>query len=122
MASIPSRPPEDDRGAGSIRTERVALWVGPSQDEGVSQEENASLASAALEKARRLVVFVIGGTVVSAGVAMLVLPGPAIVVIPAGLAILATEFAWARRLLDRVRAGIGLEPVGKPGDAPQREI
>lgn len=88
----------------------------------MSQEENASLASAALEKARRLVVFVIGGTVVSAGVAMLVLPGPAIVVIPAGLAILATEFAWARRLLDRVRAGIGLEPVGKPGDAPQREI
>jgi tellurite resistance protein TerC len=34
---------------------------------------------------------------------MLVLPGPAIIVIPAGLAILATEFAWARRLLHRAR-------------------
>lgn len=88
----------------------------------MSQDETDSLASTALTKARRLVVFVIGGTVVTAGVAMLVLPGPAIVVIPAGLAILATEFAWARRLLDRVRAGIGLEPAEKSGDAPQREI
>jgi tellurite resistance protein TerC len=52
---------------------------------------------------RRLVVAVIGGTVVVIGVAMIVLPGPAIVVIPAGLAILATEFVWARRLLQRVK-------------------
>ena len=35
---------------------------------------------------------------------MLVLPGPAFIVIPAGLAILALEFAWARRLLQRARA------------------
>jgi len=31
------------------------------------------------------------------------LPGPAVVVIPLGLAILATEFSWARRILDRIR-------------------
>jgi len=37
------------------------------------------------------------------GVAMLVLPGPGLIVAPAGLAILATEFVWARRLLARVR-------------------
>ena len=37
------------------------------------------------------------------GVVMIVTPGPAVVVIPAGLAILATEFVWARRLLHRVR-------------------
>jgi putative transmembrane protein PGPGW len=37
---------------------------------------------------------------------MLVLPGPAVVVIPAGLAILATEFPWARRLLRQVRDGV----------------
>lgn len=42
-------------------------------------------------------------TVVLIGVAMIVLPGPAIVVIPAGLAILATEYAWARRWLHIVR-------------------
>ncbi|OGL01481.1 MAG: hypothetical protein A3I14_10880 [Candidatus Rokubacteria bacterium RIFCSPLOWO2_02_FULL_73_56] len=56
-----------------------------------------------LRRARRLVVAVIGGTVLALGVAMLVLPGPALLVIPLGLAILATEFVWARRLLKRVR-------------------
>jgi tellurite resistance protein TerC len=40
---------------------------------------------------------------VGIGLAMVVLPGPAIVVIPAGLAILATEFAWARYLLRRMK-------------------
>ncbi len=42
-------------------------------------------------------------TVLLIGTAMIVLPGPAIVVIPIGLAILATEFAWARRWLQLVR-------------------
>ena len=40
-----------------------------------------------------------GGTVLLIGVAMLVLPGPGIVVIAAGLAILATEFLWAKHAL-----------------------
>jgi tellurite resistance protein TerC len=53
--------------------------------------------------ARRVVVAVIGGTVALIGVAMIVLPGPAVVVIPLGLAILATEFAWAKRLLKRLK-------------------
>jgi len=35
------------------------------------------------------------------GIAMLVLPGPAFVVIPIGLAILSLEFAWAARMLDK---------------------
>jgi hypothetical protein len=52
---------------------------------------------------RRIVVTIAGGAVLLAGVAMLVLPGPAIVVIPAGLAILATEYAWARRWLDKAK-------------------
>jgi uncharacterized protein (TIGR02611 family) len=42
-----------------------------------------------------------GATVTLVGVAMLVTPGPAFVVIPVGLAMLALEFAWAERLLDR---------------------
>jgi len=46
---------------------------------------------------RKPIVATIGGTVVLLGIAMIVLPGPAVVVIPAGLAILATEFLWARR-------------------------
>jgi tellurite resistance protein TerC len=52
-----------------------------------------------LKYARRIVVFVVGMTVLLIGVAMIVLPGPAVVVIPVGLAILATEYAWARRWL-----------------------
>ena len=46
---------------------------------------------------------VIGGTVLLLGIAMIVLPGSAILVIPAGLAILATEFIWARRTLGRAK-------------------
>lgn len=54
---------------------------------------------------RRLVVAVVGATVVLLGVAMLVLPGPGLLVIPAGLAILALEFRWARNLLRQVKEG-----------------
>jgi uncharacterized protein (TIGR02611 family) len=56
---------------------------------------------------RRIAVAFVGGTVLAVGVVMLVLPGPAVVVIPAGLAILATEFPWARRLLHRVKSTAG---------------
>jgi tetrahydromethanopterin S-methyltransferase subunit E len=56
---------------------------------------------------KRVVVGVIGGTIVLIGIALLILPGPAFVVIPLGLLILASEFAWARRLLHRAREMIG---------------
>jgi uncharacterized protein (TIGR02611 family) len=52
---------------------------------------------------RRMIVGVIGGTILLGGIAMIVLPGPAVVVIPIGLAVLATEFIWARLWLRRVR-------------------
>ena len=55
---------------------------------------------------RKLIVGVIGGTIFLIGVAMLVLPGPALVVIPVGLGLLATEFAWARRAVRRARVMI----------------
>ena len=58
-----------------------------------------------LQQAKRIVRVVIGFTILLIGLAMTVLPGPAIVVIPAGLAILATEFLWARRLHDRIKQG-----------------
>ncbi|MEP6937804.1 MAG: PGPGW domain-containing protein [Chthoniobacterales bacterium] len=50
---------------------------------------------------RKFVIGVIGITVVLIGLALVVLPGPAFVVLPVGLAILATEFAWARRVIRR---------------------
>jgi len=48
---------------------------------------------------KRVAVTIVGFCVVLAGLAMLVLPGPGIIVIIAGLAILATEYVWAQRLL-----------------------
>jgi uncharacterized protein (TIGR02611 family) len=56
--------------------------------------------------ARQLVILVVGGTLLLFGIALVVLPGPATVVIPLALAILGTEFLWARRLLKRVRDGV----------------
>lgn len=56
-----------------------------------------------LRFAKRMIILIVGMTVVLIGVALLVLPGPAIIVIPIGLAILATEFAWARRWLKIIR-------------------
>src|SRR3954468_16441421 len=46
-----------------------------------------------------------GITVVAAGIAMVAFPGPAVVVIPIGLAMLSLEFCWAQRLLDRALEG-----------------
>lgn len=66
------------------------------------------LASHPLRWVRRFVVTLIGVTVLLVGVAMMVLPGPAFIVIPAGLAILATEFVWARRLLKRIKDSLPL--------------
>ena len=56
--------------------------------------------------ARRIAIAVVGATILVIGVIMLVTPGPAIVVIPIGLAVLSIEFAWARHWLKRVRRGI----------------
>jgi uncharacterized protein (TIGR02611 family) len=52
--------------------------------------------------AKRMVILVVGCGVVAAGVAMLALPGPGVVVIILGLVILSQEFAWAQRWLDVV--------------------
>lgn len=60
--------------------------------------------SPALRFAKRLIIGVVGVSVLLVGLVMIVTPGPAIVVIPAGLAILAIEFAWARRWLRRLKA------------------
>ena len=53
---------------------------------------------------RRLAIVAVGSTVVLFGVLLIVLPGPAFLVIPAGLAILGLEFAWARRWMQILEA------------------
>lgn len=73
-----------------------------------------SLLRKSVSQVRKVVVFVVGGTVLLIGVAMVVLPGPAIVVIPVGLGILSIEFAWAGLLLKRAKRYFNraLESVG----------
>lgn len=56
-----------------------------------------------LRQVKKLVVAVVGFTMLIAGIAMIVLPGPAFIFIPAGLVILATEFLWAKKLLQKVK-------------------
>ncbi len=62
-----------------------------------------------LKRTKRWTVFVIGGTVLLFGLSLIVLPGPAIVVIPVGLVILGTEFVWAKNVLDKIKEKTGLK-------------
>ncbi len=83
-----------------------------------------------LKPIRQFVIFVLGMSVVIVGIAMIVLPGPATIVIPAGLAILATEFVWAKRWLNFLKRrarqavewttnSVGASPVQKPTEVSQ---
>jgi uncharacterized protein (TIGR02611 family) len=56
-----------------------------------------------LRSAKKFLVAIIGFTLLIVGTAMILLPGPALIVIPLGLAILATEFHWARRVMKRLK-------------------
>ena len=85
------------------------------------------LAVATYRQARRIVVLVVGGTVMIAGLIMIFTPGPAVVVVPLGLSILAIEFVWARRWLKKLKdkgaavarsVGVGRtrpDPAEEPG-------
>jgi hypothetical protein len=66
---------------------------------------------------RRILIALVGGTVLLIGIAMILLPGPAILVIPAGLAILAIEFAWAKHWLNKVRQYMPGKKNGMPVEA-----
>jgi hypothetical protein len=67
---------------------------------------------------RKIAVGIVGFTVLLIGIALVVLPGPAFIVIPLGLAILATEFVWARSLLNKARAKLPGQK-SKPAKAKQ---
>ena len=56
-----------------------------------------------IRNVKRVMIAIAGGTVLLVGIALIVLPAPPFCVIPAGLAILAVEFAWAKRWLDKTR-------------------
>jgi tellurite resistance protein TerC len=56
-----------------------------------------------IRRLKSVATVVIGFTVIAIGVAMLVLPGPGLLVIAFGLLILSAEFVWAKRALDRMK-------------------
>ncbi len=64
------------------------------------------LLHASYRQARKAVILVFGSSVLLVGIAMILLPGPAFLVIPLGLAVLALEFAWAERWLRRMQATV----------------
>jgi len=55
------------------------------------------------KQAKRLVVLVVGATVLLLGLVLLFLPGPGLITIVLGLSILASECVWARQILERLR-------------------
>lgn len=63
--------------------------------------------------ARRIAVTIAGITILLLGLVMLVTPGPAVIFIPLGLAVLGLEFAWARAWLHRLRRAISNGSAGK---------
>ena len=64
---------------------------------------------------KRIAVFVLGVALLAVGLVMFVTPGPGIVLVVAGLAVLATEFAWAEHLLDKAK-----EQAARAGQSAQR--
>ncbi len=78
------------------------------------------LVRVSLRGARRIAIALIGSTALLLGVAMLILPGHGLLVIPIGLALLSTEFIWARRWLAQIRkaAESGIPRNASAGSAP----
>ena len=67
------------------------------------EEELAAFAQVTIRIVRRVFILVAGSTLLLSGAALLILPGPGIPIFIAGLALLATEFVWARLWMSRVR-------------------
>jgi tellurite resistance protein TerC len=65
--------------------------------------ELSEMAEATYKNVRRVFVLLAGSTIVLVGAALLVLPGPGILTILAGLALLATEFVWAQVWMNRIQ-------------------
>jgi uncharacterized protein (TIGR02611 family) len=67
-----------------------------------------------LRQVKRFIIVVVGFTVLAIGLVMIVLPGPAFLVIPIALGILATEFVWARNLINKIKSKISIKKQRRP--------
>lgn len=84
----------------------------------VEEEPAGGLVRMTYRLARRIIVAIVGSTLLLIGIVLLVAPGPAFAVIPIGLAVLALEFAWARRWLRRFRTMANDLVAGVRGNGP----
>lgn len=94
--------------AGVLLLGMIASVLAPRKPAGaetLAPAPELHLAGMTYRVAKRVIIMLIGSSVLLIGVAMLALPGPGSLVIPAGLAILATEFVWARYLLNKFKQG-----------------
>jgi uncharacterized protein (TIGR02611 family) len=87
-----------------------------------AREARRSVPINSFQQAKRIVKVIIGFTLLALGIVMIVTPGPGWLTIMLALGILAAEFVWARRLLDRLKEqGVRLRdsvmPREKPGNA-----
>lgn len=71
-----------------------------------------------LRQVKKIIIAVVGFTVLAIGLAMIVLPGPAFLVIPVALGILATEFVWAKNLIKKLRSKIAKKNKTRGGKSP----
>src|SRR5258708_22721785 len=86
----------------------TTVRIPPSPPESHSPQGRMILRT--VEQVRRVFLIIAGFTLLLAGVVMLVTPGPGMLVIFLGLGLLAAEFVWARRLMDRMkREGLRLK-------------
>jgi uncharacterized protein (TIGR02611 family) len=90
----------------SVETEEIKrTYVAKKQR--LQQRLNEKLGLDKMPVVRKVVYSVLGVTVLLIGVVMIITPGPAFIVIPVGLAILASEYAWARRVIRRGSVFVG---------------
>lgn len=87
MAQVEEEPPVED----SVDDDDLPSWWRPVHGR-LHRNRVSSMAT-------KIIVAVVGTAVLALGIVTLVTPGPAFIIIPAGLAILASEFRWARRWL-----------------------
>jgi tellurite resistance protein TerC len=66
--------------------------------------------------AKRIAIAVIGASILAVGIVMIITPGPALILIPVGLAILGLEFAWAKIWLKRLRESISSRNLQNHGE------
>jgi tellurite resistance protein TerC len=92
----------------SIYDKKPALWfiIKTDQMDTIFRIFISRLTVRTLAQAKRVIRIVLGFTLLLIGIALIVLPGPATVVIPVALALLAGEFVWAKRLLEKFNSGV----------------